>query len=348
VLSTVLSRSEKDWGAGYSSQLNMPMSLMGYFLYSRRKYEHAVNRFRGIESWLKDRDGPLQITQSTDTVLRKNVTTWFWRSILWSVLEAYMVRLSPRHYANGVWTPENVARWGTESVTRLAFLYVMTSKILTGAMGALSEPDQLKMQQYAWFRNSTAVMATDGPVEEQALLAAMSQYLNAPITLDRNWLEYHSAMKDLTGLWFKASLFDVLLCEEMDILFIDRVGTMLQQPNDIWSTIIHRHLRLIKSDRWNRRMERLRPGYADDLEDLDETSLVNMIQRIEVELGRALSDVGNWERWTMDADPATRKFLHYADAPAWEGRYDTMYKPIPPAAQPPGNPWSYLVEHRFN
>jgi hypothetical protein len=346
--STVLSRSEKDWGAGYSSQLNMPMSLAGYFLYARQKYEKSWRRFRALESWFGDPDGAHAAAESSDTALRKNVTTWFWRSILWSALDAYVRLLKPG--STGVdWTPTNVQSWDIQMVTRLAFLYLMGSKILTGAMGSLSEPDQLKMQEYAWFSNSTAVMATDGPAEERVLREAMSKFLNAPLELKRDWLEYHSAMKDLTGLWFKASLFDVILCENMNPLFLTGVGEMLRQPNQsVWPAIIHRYLRFVKSDNWNRAMDKVRPGYVDDLEELDEASLITAIQRVEIDLGKALCDVDGWKKLAMNPDRATRKFLHYAEAPPWEGRYDTMYKPIAPNPQKLGDPWTYLVEHRFN
>ncbi|WP_267380393.1 MULTISPECIES: hypothetical protein [unclassified Sphingomonas] len=330
----VLSRSEKDWRTGYSSQLNMPMTLPGYFLYCHQKYRRSIDRMAGIQACLTQ--GHPFPPDLTDTQLRKNIETWFWRSVIWDVFDGYARAIWP-HLGGTVWTDANLATWSVDDLTKLAMVYVMTAKMLTGALGALSEPGQLKIQLYAWFENSTVAMNPENADQ----LAEMRLNLG---DIDRPWLEYHSAMKDLTGLWFKGALFDVIHSEHLGHDVAQRIGLVLANPAvDIWSTVFAAHLTFIRGDGWNDLMEQARPDYIDDLEDLDSGALVRVIDIVRVQLGTALCQPATWPHYAMPG-PAQRPFLHYADAPPWEGRYDTMYAPIPYD----NATWTYLIEHRFN
>jgi hypothetical protein len=351
---TALSRSEKDWGAGYSSQLNMPMSLCGYFLYCRKKLGKAEGRRTSLLQAFGSQDAKAALNAMSDTALRKNVETWFWRSVLWAGLSGYLDQLNAPAAAKLVWTEPSQGWTALEPLNNMALLYLIANKVVTGAMGALSEPGQLQLQQYAWLHSSTTVMAGDSPAEDTAMREWIGRNLGEP-SVNRDWLEYHSAMKDLTGLWFKAPLFDVIYCEEINKHLLESIARMLMNKNvDVWSGILFKYKEMIKAEAWEDGMEALRPSYYDVLADLKRKGLAAQIKQVEIKLGRALEQAlqvdNGLQAMVMQGDRATRPFLHYRDDLAWEGRYDTMYSPINREQQGEQGPprWTYLVEHRFN
>jgi hypothetical protein len=322
VYDTVLSRSEKDWGRSYSSQVNMPMTLAGYFLYSRKKYEDSQVRYQNI----KDKRFPESWTDST---LQKNVETWYWRSVVWKVFKRY----ADQACGHGVLEKER--EWNLRQVNALGLLYVMTSKILTGALGSLSEPNQLKLQFYAWNMQSTQSYATGSPVEERKLRSLLG-----PVNM--NWLEFHSSLKDLTGLWFKASLFETIDRESPAKDWMDQAARVLNgDKGNNWKIVSDEYKRIMEDDKWEELYDD-RENFSEGLEELDWTALIEKIKEVEAALARYLVLPVIEQKWR--ALPEKRAFLDYEHAPPWEGRFDTMYSPITRV----GNSWLYLVEHRFN
>lgn len=322
VYDTVLSRSEKDWGRSYSSQVNMPMTLAGYFLYSKKKYEDSDVRYKNIkakkfpETW-------------SDSTLQKNVETWYWRSVIWEVFELYADQVC------GFGILKKDREWNLKQVNALGLLYVMTSKILTGALGALSEPNQLKLQFYAWNMQSTQSYATGSPVEERKLKNLLGD-------VNMNWLEFHSSLKDLTGLWFKASLFETIDRESPAKEWMDRVAQVLNgDKGNFWKAVSDKYKDIMGSDEWEDLYDE-RGNFSEELEELDWTVLIGKIKEVEVSLAEYLGRPVIAQKWRTL--PEKRAFLDYEHAPPWEGRFDTMYAPIAPVR----NSWLYLVEHRFN
>jgi hypothetical protein len=97
-------------------------------------------------------------------------------------------------------------------------------------------------------------------------------------------------------------------------------------------------------------------GYSEDLEDLKWDELKAAIVPVEVAVAAKLGNFAGWlellgvnnrakaASWFQLPIRSLRPFLHYKEAPPWEGRYDTMY----PAIQVADSFWNYLIEHRNN
>ncbi|HSI50489.1 MAG TPA: hypothetical protein VLA61_19660 [Ideonella sp.] len=331
IASTILCRSEKDWGRGYSSQANVPMTLAGYFLYSISKTQQA--RDREVEL----RTGPIAPSTS-DAKIQKDFDTWFWRRLIWEVF----AWLGDAIFGDGA-TNVDASHWTLDRARQMGLLYVMVNKTLTGAMGALSEPYQLLLQTKAFEKQSTQVLCFDNPEQETSELPGS----------DATWLEYHSSMKDLTGLWFKASLVSVIgdvlsnATAEQASNFIAAIVQRLVQLPAIWYSCFSLGSKL--ENEFYSNISQKRPNISSDL-NRDWSPLVGQIK----EVCEALADfLHNWrinsltpqqQSWQTLPPRSERRFLHYRSAPPWEGRYDTMYPPFDrfkPA-------FTYLVEHRFN
>jgi hypothetical protein len=334
--STVISRSQKDWSKGYSSQVNLPMTLAGYYLLSMEKFDKSQKRKNDILT----KEFPENLT---DLTLRKNIETWFWRSIIWEISQGYAEKFFLKFY--------NVSNFSISikyyssplelfHVKLLGLIYIMVSKILTGALGALSEPVQLLLQELAWKETSMEFTNTDSPLEYRALIDKVGG-------LNIEWREFHSSMKDLTGLWFKASFFDVIFAEAMPKKVLTALSQILKETEiKFWLDVMDKYYFIIKSETWNKKIEKKRENYVDDLELLDWNLLIREINRVSMSLQDALliDREAQKELYTMNEDPSKRPFLGYLQGLPWEGRYDTMYKPI----FREGLPATYLIEHRFN
>lgn len=343
---TVLCRSEKDWGAGYSSQVNMPMTLEGYFCYQlRSKYSKSVQRILDIEA------DPLQAAKN-DVSVSKNVETWFWRSLIFEVFRDYGRQMHGQDLFDSELENALYNRAPMASLKAMGLLYITTNKILTGAMGSLSENAQLQLQFVADANASTNVMVDDGK-------ATYLQDIHLAASLNTNWLEYHSSMKDLTGLWFKAALCDVLGKEEQE----DQAdGVTITQH---FRTVALPVLDNIDAAPWIQRMRakiqymeagpldnlwELRKGYSDSLDFPDEATLWSAISSVEKEVARMLQV--NQIGFVLPGQNL-RPFLRYPHGTQfWEGRYDTMIPAIEGDTTQPvkdkGKWWKYLIEHRFN
>lgn len=330
---TVLCRSEKDWGVGYSSQVNMPMTLAGYFLYV------VTTKLPRANARLQDIVLAQGIDTIADSTLYQRVTTWFWSNIIADMANVYATGLF------GV--PMDVRKVDVPGMTYLqlraeALAYLVAQKVLTGALGALSETNQLKLQTLAWQQQSTEAMVSDGPASYRDLLRS------ADITTTE-WNEYHSSMKDLTGLWFKAAVMDVVVKEQLGAEAYIRLGdVLLAQRGQAWGQTLEAYVREMRARKWDR-LWRRRDGYADDLETLNWRQLLESLQVVEAKLGAWLKGYGEilakgGALQFQLPDRKERKFLHYAEAPPWEGRYDTMISAI----QRPEGAWTYLIEHRFH
>lgn len=349
VLSTIVSRSEKDWKEGYSSQLNLPMTLPGYFEYALcRKLPRSWARMAEIFTW----DDKVQAI-ATDK-LERRVSTWFWSAAIFTAFLTYvdkgaaqvaamleaagcsraemigLVRtmvgqveagdlVIPRNDFDGVWrTLQDFAAVQPQAptptqVVELGLAHVKVHKVLTGALGALSEAQQLALQQEAFRRGSTESMVDEGIEEEGAELT------------DRRWLEYHSSMKDLTGLWFKGALEQVCLA-------VGAVGPPIPL-NKMYGKVLGFYISLMRIGRWDEGRV-----YVDDVSQLRLPPLADAIDRVIGELNKLTLD-----RCARPPLPP-RAFLDYAHAPPWEGRYDTMIDMIDKF----GTGWTFLIEHRFH
>lgn len=336
VNSTILCRSEKDWGAAYSSQVNMPMTLQGYFLYVvKKKLPRAdlrVGRILAINN-IEDR---------SDSKIEQQVTNWFWMNVITFVCNAYISKLY-----NGIADIRklDVSKLTLQELKTYSFIYVATQKILTGALGGLSEPNQLILQQLAWSEQSTEAMIANSPQTYQELIESRG-------IKTIKWLEYHSSMKDLTGLWFKAAL-EALMCNEIDLYhnstgnfdlrFYHGLAKVIAEDRGAsWKAALKHYLADIKNERWDPLLD-TRNVSVYDLENLDYRTLVESITVVEIALAEKLTEIDPRIGFVLPPISA-REFLHYKEAPPWEGRYDTMVQ----AFRREDIGWTYLIEHRFN
>lgn len=362
---TVLSRSQKDWLSGYSSQVNMPMTASGYFMYSiGKKFAKALQRFATIV------DQPETLNAIETDKLEKHVWYWFWLNVEFAAFVMYARRIwGPEIYGFihallpeqrapfldelehlpvndddlrvGVQTYMNVTsivknvyaanrlQLNEEIVTRLAVLYITVCKMLTGALGSLSEQNQLALQQIAWDRGSTEAMLP--PPDEANEIMAM-----------RRWLEYHSSMKDLSSLWFKGALLDVNYRQQIYMRLQNDHAAHEFLPEG-WAGIIGSFVSVLNSERWNTGRV-----YTDALDDLEFNVLAQRIHNVENQYNVLTANWGDVVPPFVLPPRNQRPFLQYGTSPdsAWEGRYDTMIPAIPPHDNMQS--YTYLIEHRNN
>lgn len=348
VLATIVSRSEKDWKERYSSQLNLPMTLPGYFEYALcRKLPRAWSRMADIYNWDD------KVRKIATDKLERRVSTWFWSAAIFTAFLAYVDKSAPlvasmldsvggsraemfalvkamaaQVEAGDLAIPKTdfdaIGRLlqdfaavqpqapTVNQVVELGLAYVKIHKVLTGALGSLSEAQQLALQEEAFRRGSTEVMVDDGIEDDGAELT------------DRRWLEYHSSMKDLTGLWFKGALEQVCLA-------VNSVGPPI--PTKMYGKVLGFYISLMQIRRWEEGRV-----YVDDVSQIRLPPLADAIDGVIGELNKLTLD-----RCTRPPLPP-RAFLDYAHAPPWEGRYDTMIDMI----EKFGVGWTFLIEHRFH
>lgn len=365
---TILTHSEKDWLSGYSSQVNMPMTAEGYLYYcTSKKLTKSQQRFEVMV------ENPGLLADCSTSKLEKDMNTWFWRNVIFTAFVMYAVRnwgpeviphirylvpVIPQDFIRNLvrlpMSEEDLVVDGDtfrevislmenlntvapvepapDQLKHLAVLYITVGKMLSGALGSLSERNQLQLQDWAWQSGSTEVMAPQNEADE--------------LMAQRRWLEYHSSMKDLTGLWFKAALMDVMAREGVCIPL--RNNSTFHENHAYlpagWAGILGTYVSLMRSERWNE--GRI---YTDDLRDLHFQTLAQHITWVEDQFNNSVIAWGNVPPAFNLPPRVQRPFLHYGNpelpGSLWEGRYDTMIPAIDPHD---GVGWTYLVEHRFN
>jgi hypothetical protein len=294
----LLSRCGKFWAHGYLSQVNMPMTLEGYVRYAYQKLER------------QSLEHDMGATPMSDERRYRKLSTWYWRAVIKKAVDFHRSASwgsDPQAPAVPTWTV----------TPDIALFYVTMQKVLTGALGALGEPTQLALQARAQAFMSSQAITAESDAEDD---------------LDNEWAEYHSHLKDLTGLWLKAALADVFATHDEGLTneVTGKFPALLRRV-DIWPAVFEHML--------------MSPGHP--LYDLDTSTLVSKIH----DVSKRLADFIEQKGYKQAPLPprAERKFLHYADAPPWEGRYDTLYPPIARDGEGrPCVPCRYLVEHRNN
>jgi len=346
--STVLAWCEKDWGRGYLSQLNMPMTLEGFFLYIVTwKMPRAEERMKALRDVKIDGE----IGRLT---LPHQVENWFWMNAIATACNTYLQILYKR--------PAEIRDIQVDELSllelkRYAFVYLVAYKVLTGALGALSEPNQLALQNVAWDNQSTRAMVDN---RRSSYPALVNSQVNPPNEDWRDWLPYHSHLKDLLSLWFKGALWEVVSQEDLD-------GKKLQEKeleeknveetnlSEEWYTKFAKALGRTPGIAWENALSkwlRVLQSKTSSKQELNVELLSRTIARVETDLARDLARYAP-RVWNQESRPyfeftlppvADRPFLHYSAESPWEGRYDTMVA----VKQPYNGRWTYLIEHRFH
>lgn len=305
----ILARCSKFWSEGYASQMNLPMTLSGYFLYMMYKthdktYSQHVREQNELHG---EKDG-------------QKITAWYWRHVLLQAWCRYQRALKQEPPARKLFSPDTVAR--------SALLYLVVGKLLTGALAELGEAPQLALQQMAWDAGSTRAIDADEPE-----------------VIHGDWASYHSALKDLTGIWLKASLLDVMRTQNLQTYTwaVTELPGVLGRP-EVWEDALLN---------W-KGMDRIKAMGSTlewtDLEDFAEPArrrvLCEKITQVAGSLAARLEQLDPDKPGPPDLpDEKERPFLDRRNTPPWEARYDTLLPPVPPRENT-RNEFTYLIEHR--
>lgn len=222
---------------------------------------------------------------------------------------------------------------------RYRLTYLTIQKLVAGTFGTISEESQGLAQR--------RVMELNGDVEMDAILAAFP---------NREFLHFHYALKDLTPLWFKAPLMQVLALEDPNKEFRNVwQGLDAGKVASAIAGVLTANLMLLGwyygvAQSCNREFDY----------DWDEFTSYNMPSTGAFSTALEYSCRQFKDYLSAEPKPPTvlctleqlpqsevvflqRRYANGTIAP-WEGRWDTMKKPIERKGELP----RYLVEHRNN
>ena len=213
--------------------------------------------------------------------------------------------------------------------------YITLQKLCSGSLAVLSEPNQAEAQQM--------VMLMDANMSFSAVSASVPH---------SEFMQFHYALKDLTPMWFKGALIDVLVAE--DCLNDYKILLRKIAPNLV-KVIRHVFTANLQLLGWYHSLAAAtnQPFPYDWAEwrAYNMPSLDTFSKQLGVglqELSTALTKSTTWvARYTDDIEPEFLQRTYEIDSTEckvapWEGRWDTI-KPVIE-----GNPMRYLVEHRNN
>ena len=207
-------------------------------------------------------------------------------------------------------------------------MYVTIHKLVSGALGVLSESEQSKLQKI--------IFDMQGELDDEDVLKSC--------VANPEFLQFHYALKDLTPLWFKGALGDVLRSfSQEDIKQIQTFLTDLKSE-DV-EEILNNNLKFLgriyvvneyfnhgNAYDWDEFKEDLLPSVSGFVRQFakGQQQLVNVLKNQEIRY------------YTYEAlakKTQNNKFLDREKVPAWEGRWDTIKPPMKS---------EFLVEHRNN
>ena len=364
---TVLCASTKDYPTGYSTQLSLPMTELDYVKYViSNRFLKSTSNIRRL-CYLLDQN-PHGNSPEIDPTLEwekveKWLTTWFWGGVIFDMFHVYCKNMKKEINTNTLdWMlkysqlepwPNTLTQW-SKKLSRLggitrnpinipitndhALLFIIVQKTLTGTLGSLSERAQLKKQNTAQLKMNPSAMDIRDSVNRRDL----GEYY---------WCEYHSALKDLLGVWFKGHLADVLSSLEKRKHLkvnvnhklhlkegLEAVGTQLK-------SIYKKRLELANQI-VDKRFKRVYPEFVFMKDDKQLDKLITEHEKvIKATALFVSSDNHVWRSAERE-----QKFLDYSSGnTVWEGRKDTLIGPISHFNEGENeNETFFLVEHRNN
>ena len=252
-----------------------------------------------------------------------------------------------------IWTLYKDDEWGSKDIRNTdlkvfveggevySLLYIMVHKLIAGALGELSETGQLELQKI--------IMDMKAELSPET---AESCVVNAPS------LKFHYALKDLTPLWFKGTLADVLtnLKKSDSEALINGLNGLLAKDNV--AEILTKNMKFLgrlytlntyfhydNNYEWGSFREDLLPdvgGFVRQFEKGAKDLLAQLKQFIEGK-PNSLQPFKDHPANSNRKGSNRKGFLERKDVPSWEGRWDTMKPPIKIK-----NKDEFLVEHRNN
>ncbi|NEP86285.1 MAG: hypothetical protein F6K18_05305 [Okeania sp. SIO2C2] len=230
-------------------------------------------------------------------------------------------------------------------------MYVTIHKLISGALGVLSEEKQGELQEM--------IMAMQGEIDADVLKSCVA---------NPEFLHFHYALKDLTPLWFKGSLGDVIFSINDTNIKLELKKSLEKLKSDDVEYILNNNLKFLgriymfneyfnygNSYDWEEFRETLLPSVSGFVRQFNKgkDQLVEEWDNInsnftyeKIQEKRKNENIQDQEN-IQDEDHAKEKkpaFLNRTAVPAWEGRWDTIKKPI----RQNGKTTEFLVEHRNN
>jgi hypothetical protein len=339
---TIVGRGQRDWDGRYMTQVNMPMTLAGYFLYMAKVRLPRTDK--GLEdAALEEHDGNASPEQL--------VTDWFWNSLVASACNNYMLRvfgaetLAERGIAADI-RDIDPSGMSYNNLRAVAFLYLIANKALRGALAALSDLAHARQQRSVWRHRPKDARVGDDLAGDECKDMPREGYIYSP-----EWAEYHESLMDLTGSCFRAALQEVMGCEKFTPGFCRAVAFELRNDVEIsvWHRTMKRQLMMLEDPRWDGLFAD-RKGTWDDLREHRWKPLVIQIARVERAIAEELETFAQWRERCPElaareyGSPQQRAELPVVDpaaVPAWEGRPERMAAAIPNEEI---DAWTYMVE----
>jgi hypothetical protein len=242
----------------------------------------------------------------------------------------------------------NTISFATDTSAQL--IYLIVYKVVAGALSEMSETRQKQAQE--------KIMALKGDMSMEQIMTSIP---------DNQFMQFHYALKDLTSLWFKAPLIDVLnaeqnVTEQQAALVKDAVVKIinLQEPLEhIISTVLHANSKLLgwyysvcaaNNQEFDYDWEEFRtynmPSIPQFTGQLKHTckQLQQYLSSPNPDYITAYKQLPQREVVFLQRKYVLKEVITYI-AP-WEGRWDTM-KPVINPSTDKALPM-YLVEHRNN
>ena len=245
---------------------------------------------------------------------------------------------------------EEAKKAGKPYTPKFDICYVVAHKIITGACGSLSEEPQLEVQKKV-MAEASAILATAR--ESQAKASKTAEDLNRILRIselgmseiveeatrgtDQELLAMHSGLKDLTPLWFKGALADVML-EFQKKVKPETLVDPLEQVPQILDDLVKETMADIKGLLYAAYEPVVLPA-----------GLIQKVGEVARSLSAAIQSkqLANYTATRMHDALRGAQFLERPEGiPAWEGRPDTLHPPI--QVQGGRGVDLYLVEHRNN
>jgi hypothetical protein len=348
---TILSASSKDWPTGYSTQTSIPMQGLDYVQYViGYKLLKSNANLRQLEGLLAHNQyghiADIHKTLQWETVERW-ATTWFWGGVIFDLFVEFLGRGKGgecdllTHFVNGdklQWSNKlgqcNKPVYTPNLNKEEAAIFIIAQKTLTGALGFLSERQQLEKQQTAYQKMNSAAM-------EQR------DYVRQPTDGKYYWCEYHSGLKDILGVWFKGHLADVLINMVPPVGSNGHRHIVIGRPNQYQLTEIYTN-RLDKVTKQLKKFKRM-PSLPEFTFIPDDNMLPTLVDTHLEVIKKTAEFLNNPSLWFLVEKK--QEFLNYSSGNTfWEGRKDTMIDPIlhQDAQNPEKHKTFFLVEHRNN
>jgi hypothetical protein len=223
-------------------------------------------------------------------------------------------------------------------------IYLIIYKVVAGTFSEMSETRQMQAQE--------KIMNLKGDINMEQIMTSI---------LDNQFMQFHYALKDLTALWFKAPLMDVIIEENRSGKqkavedAIIKIATLEEPLEDIIKNVLYANLKLLG---WYHSVcAANNQGFDYDWEEFctyNMPSIPQFAEQLKHTSNQLRAYLRNHDQnciascTQIDQDEIVflKRIYDSRYIAPWEGRWDTMKRVIKPSIGKPSP--MYLVEHRNN